>query len=105
VRFLYDFDNLLLSHADRSRVVTVNFADQGFGTTNEQPRSVLVDGHVAATWKLATTRDTATLTVRPFRKLTAAEHEQLDNEGARLLMFLAPDTTDHDVVVRQPQPG
>ncbi|MEV0136772.1 winged helix DNA-binding domain-containing protein [Dactylosporangium sp. NPDC050688] len=105
VRFLYDFDNLLLSHADRGRFVTVNFADQGFGTTNEQPRSVLVDGFVAATWKLATNRDTATLTVRPFRRLTAAEHEQLDDEGARLLTFLSPNTTDHDVVVRQPQPG
>ncbi|MFG1960695.1 DNA glycosylase AlkZ-like family protein [Nonomuraea sp. NPDC049028] len=99
VRFLYDFDNLLLSHDDRSRVVTVNYADQGFGRTNEQPRSVLVDGYVAATWKLATNRDTATLTVRPFRKLTAAEHEQLDAEGARLLAFLTPSTTVHDIVL------
>ncbi|MCA2227495.1 winged helix DNA-binding domain-containing protein [Nonomuraea aurantiaca] len=103
VRFLYDFDNLLLSHNDRSRVVTVDYADQGFGRTNEQPRSVLVDGYVAATWKLATSRDTATLTVRPFRKPTTAEHEQLDAEGARLLAFLAPSTPVHDVVVRPPR--
>jgi hypothetical protein len=85
-------------------VVTVDYADQGFGRTNEQPRSVLADGYVAATWKLATNRDTATLTVRPFRKLTVAEHEQLDAEGARLLAFLAPNATAHDVVVRSPQP-
>jgi hypothetical protein len=105
VRFLYDFDNLLLSHADRSRVVTVNYAGQGFGTTNEQPRSVLVDGHVAATWKHTVNRGTATLTVRPFRNLTAAEHEQLIDEGAGLLTFLAPDATARDIVVTPPQPG
>jgi hypothetical protein len=66
VRFLYDFDNLLLSHADRNRVLAADFADQGFAGTMKQPRSVLVDGFVAATWKVAV-RDTATLTVRPFR--------------------------------------
>lgn len=100
VRFLYDFDNLLLSHADRSRVVSVDYAGQGFGATMEQPRSVLVDGFVAATWKVAVSRDTATLTVRPFRRLTAAEQEQLDAEGARLLAFLAPEAPVHDVVTR-----
>jgi len=39
------------------------------------------------------------LTVRPFRKLTAAEHEQLDAEGARLLAFLTLSTKVHDIVL------
>jgi hypothetical protein len=69
------------------------------------PRSVLVDGHVVATWKHAVNRGAATLTVRPFRTLTTAEHEQLNDEGAGLLTFLAPDTTARDIVVTPPQPG
>jgi hypothetical protein len=105
VRFLYDFDNLLLSHADRSRVLTVDFADQGFAATTEMPRSVLADGFVAATWKVNTNGDTATLTVRPFRKLTATEHEDVVAEGTRLLAFIAAKGTVHDIVLESPQPG
>lgn len=95
VRFLYDFENLLLSHDDRSRVVDVDYTSQGFGYDSpEQPRSLLVDGFVAATWKLAGDR----LTIRPFRKLTAAEAGEVEAEGAALLAFLAPDRT-HDLVI------
>ncbi|MFI6273423.1 DNA glycosylase AlkZ-like family protein [Micromonospora zamorensis] len=65
----------------------------------------MVDGRVAATWRHSVNRDTATLTVRPFRKLTTAEHEQLNDEGAGLLTFLAPDATVRDIVVTSPQPG
>ncbi|GIF00029.1 winged helix DNA-binding domain-containing protein [Paractinoplanes rishiriensis] len=87
-RFLYDFDNLLLSHDDRSRVVgDVDYTTQGFGGKNmEQPRSLLLDGFVAATWKVAA----GTLTVRPFRQLTATERDQVELEGAALLEFLSP---------------
>ena len=105
VRFLYDFDNLLLSHADRSRVITVDFADQGFAGTMEMPRSVLVDGMVAATWRVAANRDAATLTVRPFRELTTAEVEDITAEGTRLLAFTAAESRHHDIVLRPPQPG
>jgi hypothetical protein len=94
VRFLYDFDNLLLSHADRSRVVTADFGAQGFGPDNQvQPSSVLVDGTVAATWRIAAARDTATLTIRPFRRLSSAEHAATTAEGAALLAFLHPRAT------------
>jgi hypothetical protein len=99
VRFLYDFDNLLLSHADRSRVLTVDFADQGFAGTMEMPRSVLVDGFVAATWKVAVGGETATLTIRPFRKLTSAEERDLTTEGLQLLAFVAPKTKTRDTVI------
>ncbi|MFC7529622.1 winged helix DNA-binding domain-containing protein [Actinoplanes sp. GCM10030250] len=94
VRFLYDFDNLLLSHADRSRVVTVDYTVQGWGGGNmEQPRSILVDGFVAATWKITG----GTLTVRPFRSLTAGERAGVEQEGAALLAFHAPRAA-HEIV-------
>lgn len=106
VRFLYDFDNLLLSHADRSRVSNVDYTTQGFYTGSmEQPRSVLVDGFVTATWKLGATRATATLTIRPFRALTSAESTDLTAEGGRLLSFLAAKIPAHDVIIERPRAG
>jgi winged helix DNA-binding protein len=104
VRFLYDFDNLLLSHADRSRVLTIDFADQGFAGTMEQPRTVLIDGSVAATWRIAAKGDTATLTIRPFRTLTATEQEDVHTEATRLLAFTTPKATTHDITIQPPQP-
>jgi hypothetical protein len=97
VRFLYDFDNLLLSHADRTRVVDVDYSTQGLGLDSpEQPRSLLVDGFVAATWRPAIEKERAVLTVRPFRPLTGAERSEVEAEGTALLDFLAPGRK-HDV--------
>ncbi|NMO56390.1 winged helix DNA-binding domain-containing protein [Actinoplanes sp. TBRC 11911] len=97
VRFLYDFDNLLLSHDDRRRVLgDVDYTSQGWGGGNmEMPRSLLVDGFVAATWKETKGR----LTVRPFRRLTARERAEISAEGAQLLAFLAPDAP-HEIAFR-----
>ena len=97
VRFLPDFDNLLLSHADRSRVVDVDYGTQGFGaTSNIQPGSVLVDGTVGATWRVEKAAGAATLTVRPFRALTPAEATDVTAEGLALLRFLHP-RAEHDL--------
>ena len=92
VRFLYDFDNLLLSHADRSRVVgDADHTAHGFGgDSGEQPRSVLVDGTVGATWRVARSRGTGVLTVRAFRPFTPGERADVEAEGAALLAFLHP---------------
>ncbi|MFJ9522914.1 winged helix DNA-binding domain-containing protein [Kitasatospora sp. NPDC101801] len=105
VRYLYDFDNLLLSHADRSRVLTVDFADQGFAGVNEMPRSVLLDGFVAATWRHAAPKGEAVLTVRPFRRLTPGERDGLVTEGELLSRFLAPKAARHEVRITAPEPG
>ncbi|HWM03315.1 MAG TPA: winged helix DNA-binding domain-containing protein [Actinophytocola sp.] len=100
-RFLYDYDNLLLSHADRRRMFgnpgDTDYAAHGFtGDGNLQPASVLVNGFVAATWTVARERGHARLTVRCFRKLTRAERTEVTREGAALLAFLHP-VDDHDV--------
>jgi len=107
VRFLYDFDNLLLSHADRRRVLgepgDVDFAAQGYsGDSNLQPSSVLVDGLVAGTWQAGRDRDTATLEVRGFRPFTPEEVAAIEAEGAQLLRFLHPGRAQDVRVVAGP---
>jgi hypothetical protein len=95
VRFLPEYDNALLGHADRSRIVTSEtrlWAEIGWGT-------VLVDGFTAARWKLEREEDTATLRVEPFRKLSRADRDEIAEEGAGLIAFLAEGTTIHDVRV------
>jgi hypothetical protein len=93
VRFLPEYDNLLLGHADRSRIVTPerrSWAEVGWGT-------VLVDGFTAARWKLERVKGASTLRIEPFRKLSRAERDETAEEGARLIAFLAEDTASHDV--------
>jgi Winged helix DNA-binding domain len=101
VRFLYDFDNLLLSHNDRRRVLgdpgDADYAAHGYtAEANLQPSSILVDGMVAGTWAVVRERGTAILNARGFRPLSPAERAEVEAEGAALLRFLRPGDT-HDV--------
>src|SRR4029079_4498373 len=72
VRFLYDYDNLLLSHADRSRVIAAPYFDQGFTADGPMPSILLVDGFTAGSWRLSRRQKAATLTVQPFAPLPPA---------------------------------
>jgi Winged helix DNA-binding domain len=101
-RFLYDFDNLYLSHADRSRVITEEYRSLFVSPNGQLPQSLLLDGRTAGTWTVARTRDSAVLTVRPFRRLPAATADAVTAEGARLLDFVAADRQDHEIHVVPP---
>jgi hypothetical protein len=91
-RLLYDFDNLLLSHDDRSRVLTDEFRVRAVTPHGPVPRPVLLDGFTAGAW----TVDKGDLTIRTFAPPSPAEREALEAEGASLVSFLAPSAT-HDV--------
>jgi hypothetical protein len=93
-RFLPEFDNVLLGHADRSRVVSDEIRRRA-GIIG-QP-SVLIDGFGAALWKIERDGDRAKLTVRPFKRLARQDRAAVAEEGARLLTFLAGDASAHDV--------
>ena len=87
VRFLPEYDNVLLGHDDRSRIVSPGvtpWTEVGWG-------SVLVDGFGSARWKMERDREAATLLVEPFGKLPRAAKAEVAEEGAKLLTFLAPD--------------
>jgi Winged helix DNA-binding domain len=90
VRFLPQFDNLLLSHADRSRVISDESRRRLQYVVNVTVASVLIDGFVAATWKLIRSSGRATLRVVPMNRLGSAEGAALAAEAAQLLGFIAP---------------
>jgi hypothetical protein len=90
VRLLYDFDNLLLSHADRDRVSTPQFRRAFTSRVGPVPGAVLVDGVTTAHWTLVRERGAATLAVHPHRRLTDDEAAAVTAEAAGLLEFAAP---------------
>jgi hypothetical protein len=94
VRFLPEYDNIVLSHDDRSRVL-----DRAFGSGDWLRGSVLVDGFVAATWRIDTKADGATLQVRTMGPLDAADRLHVEAEAERLVEFLAGDARSRDVQI------
>jgi hypothetical protein len=90
-RFLPEFDNLLLAHADRTRVVS-NAHRSVIGA-----RTILVDGMVRATWTIARQPAAATLTIECLTPLRKAERAAVADEGTRLLSLVAPDAIRREI--------
>jgi hypothetical protein len=98
VRFLPEFDNLVLAHADRSRLIDDDHRAL-VTTKNLRVRATfLVDGRVAGSWTAARRRKLATLTLTPFATLTRKAVKELTTEGEQLLRFVEDDATDVEVV-------
>jgi hypothetical protein len=90
-RFLPEFDNLLIGHHDRTRVIDHAYRHVIFIGT------LLVDGFVQGTWAIKRQRDTTTLTIEPLRRLTPTDRKAIAEEGERLLDFAASDAAKRDV--------
>jgi Winged helix DNA-binding domain len=96
-RFLPEYDNLLLSFAERSRViphrrpVPLPPGNGGCGGT------LLVDGLWQADWKIIKAKDQAVLQIEPFVPLRAADRDAIAAEGELLLNFAGPAITGRDV--------
>ncbi|WP_326617657.1 winged helix DNA-binding domain-containing protein [Streptomyces decoyicus] len=97
VRFLPEFDNILLSHADRARILTEEQRKLVF-TRNGLIRSTfLVDGFVAGVWRVEQTRGAAVLVLEPFGTLRAGDRAALTEEGGRLLAFATASAASREV--------
>ncbi|MFJ2303943.1 winged helix DNA-binding domain-containing protein [Streptomyces sp. NPDC087787] len=84
-RFLPEYDNLLLSHADRSRLVPARYRGRN-AQGNQAHRTLLVDGFLAGLWK----PEGDTLVVEPFGPLTRAQRQDVTAEAERMLAALHP---------------
>ncbi|MFN8371823.1 MAG: winged helix DNA-binding domain-containing protein [Anaerolineae bacterium] len=98
VRFLPEFDNLLLSHDKRTRVLDDAYRPRVWGSGNLRlAATILVDGFVAGTWKVEKVKKTATLAITPFIPLAAQHRAALSEEGERLLRFVEAEAKQYAV--------
>jgi hypothetical protein len=105
-RFLPEFDNLLLSHADRSRVLADEHRNLVKVQGNLRVRATfLINGFVSGTWRTERKRATATLFLSPFMPLPKTDGAALSEEGEALLRFLEEDATHFDVNLEEPAPA
>lgn len=93
VRFLGEYDNVLLSHADRTRIVDEEVRrGLASGPNGAFACGVLIDGFVGASWRLDTDAPgRPELRVELLRDVSPDHRADLESEGERLLGFLAPD--------------
>ena len=92
-RFLGEFDNVLLGHADRGRIVPDGATPWMDPTTgNRHVNNLLIDGVLAGAWWLERAQrrsDATTMTIRPTGRLTKAQRRDVEAEAERMLEFAA----------------
>jgi len=97
-RLLPEYDNVLLAHADRARILGPRTGPLGFA-----PRGggwLLVDGLHRAHWHLVAGRDAATLTIDRYEARASdppGTVEAIAHEANGLLALVAPDAATHRV--------
>ena len=99
VRFLADFDNLLLAHADRSRYGDDTAREKLMYREGPFPSYLLVDGRVAGVWFPRVDGPRVTGAVNTVWKLSAAEEAAVHAEADAMLRFNFPKAAERHVEV------
>ncbi len=101
-RLLAAFDSVLLAYAAgrRARILPDAYRDAVYERANLRIRpTFLIDGLVAGTWSVEVRRREALLTLRALQRLSRSDRAALVQEAERLVGFLHPGATAHQVRV------
>jgi hypothetical protein len=99
VRFFPEYDNVFLSHDDRTRIIPagrewyLQFPPGNGGMIG----TFTVDGYLAGTWRIRRDRDRATLAVKSLGTLPAADRDAVELEATALLSFVTEDVAERTV--------
>ena len=85
VRFLPKWDNTLLAHADRTRVLPEDLRKAVIGKNGDVTQTFLVDGVVAGSWSYDKKGKVA---IEPFAPLPRAARRDVEDEAGRLEAWL-----------------
>jgi hypothetical protein len=93
VRFLPDYDNAMLGHDDRSRIMDDAYRPSLTSANGIVYATFLVDGRIAGKWTLERDKKRAIVTLAPYTKLTKPTRIALDAEAERIARFIEPDAS------------
>jgi hypothetical protein len=98
------FDNLILSHADGTRVVPQEHRPKVMTQNGLIAGLVLTDGFVSGNWRIKVDKNAATLTVTAFaaEPYTKTETKAIIKQAEHLLALAAPGAAKRDVVLTPP---
>jgi hypothetical protein len=98
-RFLAKWDSPLLAYEPtrRDRILPEEFRKTVIQKNGDTLQTILVDGFVAATWRVERARRGATLVVEPLEPLPKPVLPELEGEAMRTLVFVEPDAPSHAV--------
>jgi hypothetical protein len=97
VRFLARWDSLLVSYEARLRMLPDEYRPAVYKKNADILATFLVDGFVAGTWTWELARDTAAIDLQPLQTIGPAERSALTDEAERLIRFVEPEATRHEV--------
>jgi hypothetical protein len=101
-RLLPEFDNLVLAHADRTRLLADEHRPAVVTKNLRVKATFLWDGFVRGTWDVERRRKTAVLRLAPFEPLPKRAVSELVAEAEWLLRLIDDEASAFDVEVVQP---
>ncbi len=101
VRFLPDYDNAMLGHDDRSRIIDDAHRPSQTSANGIVHATYLVDGRIAGKWTIARTKQRAVITLAPYTKLTKLQRADVDAEADRIARFIEPDASSVSIVLKK----
>ena len=91
IRFLPEYDNILIAHRDRSRILPEAQRKKVFVSAGRVLGSVLIDGFVGGIWRARRKKANATLQVSLFEPGRDEQLGEIAAEGLALLRFIEED--------------
>ncbi len=101
-RFLPEYDNVLLGHADRTRIMPPERTVPLRPGNGAAMGTLLIGGFYRADWRIIRDGATATLLVTAFDRPSKRDTTAIAAEGRRLLRFAAPEAAEHGVRIEAP---
>jgi hypothetical protein len=101
-RLLGPFDQLILSYADRTRVISDDYRKRVITQNGLVKGTLLVGGQVRGFWEITKAKKAAVVELSPFEKLAKRDVAALESTAGRLLAWAEPGAETREVRVHPP---
>lgn len=99
VRFIPEYDNILIAHADRRRIIADEDRNKVFLSAGRVIGTILLDGFVGGTWRFKREKKSAVLTISPFAPLAVEDENAVRGEAEILIRFIEDNAVTYDIQV------